>query len=466
MNIVQRMAKISSIYFVGKGLSGIVTFVMLPIYTNKISTSAYGTFDTINTIIAVLVPVVCMEIWSGVLRISYEKDDPCYVKKVCQIGVLIYSLGMLLLGIGIAIAKFFFSFHFACLTFLLGITLGSSLLLCDITRANKKNFDYAISGVLATVTNATVGVLCVFVFKNENTALFFATISGYFFQSIFLVIKNQFWQIFHDFKIEKNVTQKLVKFCWPLIFNTITNYMSTNFNRVWISFVLGSSMTGIFGVANKFVSIVTLIGAVFQYAWLEITYGINNKILEERCKVYSEAIHIFSKAMAGVVICTLPLISVVFPIFVGSDFSEAKDVIPIYYASLWMTLITGFLLNIFMAENYTFAKLILRLIACVINVGLLIVLIYPFDLYGVSMAIVIGSLVEMLLLILFLRKRIQMKFYWGTIGFYIIFYVGSMICFNQTILMNIIWFVISIACTAMYCRRELKRIYLLILKKE
>lgn len=466
MNIVQRMAKISSIYFIGKGLSGIVTFVMLPIYTNKISTSAYGTFDTINTIVAVLVPVVCMEIWSGVLRISYEKDEPQYVKKVCQIGVLIYSCGMILLGIGLVIAKLFFDFNFAFLTFLLSLTLGSSLLLCDITRANKKNFDYAISGVIATVTNATVGILCVFGLKNEDTALFFATISGYFFQSIFLVMRNQFWKIFCDFKIERNITGKLVKFCWPLIFNTITNYMSTNFNRVWISFVLGSSMTGIFGVANKFVSIVTLIGAVFQYAWLEITYGINDKILEDRCKVYSEAIRIFSKAMAGVVICTLPLISIVFPIFVGGNFVAAKDVIPIYYASLWMTLITGFLLNIFMAENYTFAKLILRLIACVINVGLLIVLIYPLNLYGVSMAIVIGSLIEMLLLIFFLRKRIQMKFYWSTGIFYVIFYVGSMVCFKQTILVNIIWFVIATICTLLYCRKELKRISRLILKKE
>lgn len=72
---MKNLFKTSIIYFVGQILSKVMWFILLPLYTHYVSAEDYGYYDLAISLMNVIIPVIFMEIWSGSLRFSLEKDD-------------------------------------------------------------------------------------------------------------------------------------------------------------------------------------------------------------------------------------------------------------------------------------------------------------------------------------------------------------------------------------------------------
>lgn len=54
MNRLKRFLQTALTYFIGNILSKLITFVLIPIYTNKLTPSEYGNYDLVITIITLL----------------------------------------------------------------------------------------------------------------------------------------------------------------------------------------------------------------------------------------------------------------------------------------------------------------------------------------------------------------------------------------------------------------------------
>lgn len=55
--------------------SKILSFILIPIYTNYLTTVKYGTFDLFNTTISLLMPILTINIMSAVLRFSLDENS-------------------------------------------------------------------------------------------------------------------------------------------------------------------------------------------------------------------------------------------------------------------------------------------------------------------------------------------------------------------------------------------------------
>ena len=82
MSIKKRMLKNTIIYFIGSAMTLIVSIVFLPIYTKHILTENYGYYELIKSYTELIVPVVCIEIWAGVLKIGTSNDSKDNLKKL------------------------------------------------------------------------------------------------------------------------------------------------------------------------------------------------------------------------------------------------------------------------------------------------------------------------------------------------------------------------------------------------
>ena len=51
----------------------ILVFFLVPLYTNILTTTEYGTYDLFNTTIGVLIPILTLNIQESVMRFSLEK---------------------------------------------------------------------------------------------------------------------------------------------------------------------------------------------------------------------------------------------------------------------------------------------------------------------------------------------------------------------------------------------------------
>ena len=95
------------LFSIGNFLPKVLTFIMVPLYTNCLSTSDYGIADFINTTISLLLPILTLNIQDAVLRFSLDKN---YKKEeIFSTSIGIILLGTMVLSIGLFVYNFAFS---------------------------------------------------------------------------------------------------------------------------------------------------------------------------------------------------------------------------------------------------------------------------------------------------------------------------------------------------------------------
>ena len=62
----------------------LLSFFLVPLYTNVLSTTEYGTYDMFNTTIGVLLPILTLNIQESVMRFSL--DDKLDENSILSIG--------------------------------------------------------------------------------------------------------------------------------------------------------------------------------------------------------------------------------------------------------------------------------------------------------------------------------------------------------------------------------------------
>ena len=83
----------------------ILSFLMVPLYTNVLSTEAYGTYDIYQTTLFLLVPVLSLNIADGIMRFSL--DEIHNKQDVFMVGVRKYIIACLLCVLIVMINQFF-----------------------------------------------------------------------------------------------------------------------------------------------------------------------------------------------------------------------------------------------------------------------------------------------------------------------------------------------------------------------
>ena len=63
------------LYGVGDLGSKLITFFLVPFYTRYLTTEQYGTMDLINTTQSLLLPIICLQIISGVYRYLVDSTE-------------------------------------------------------------------------------------------------------------------------------------------------------------------------------------------------------------------------------------------------------------------------------------------------------------------------------------------------------------------------------------------------------
>ncbi|MBO7341436.1 MAG: hypothetical protein J6U87_02025, partial [Clostridia bacterium] len=282
MSNAWQMARSSALYFAGRGLSGVVTMLLLPLYTTHIDTAAYGYYETASSVVIVLVPVLCLEVWTGMLKYTLARRAGA-----CPYGEEeIYGAAFLLLACGSAVfvlgCTAVYLFHpFRCFGWVLAS--GISLALCCgegyVARCEQKNATYAASGVLGAIASATAGIVGVYALKMQAQALFAAYVAGNAAQILWLESQNKLFlgRKLSFAGVDRALLFSLVRFCAPLGLNAAVFYLMNNFNKVIINAVLGESAVGIFSVVGKFMAVAATVAVAIEYAWAELTFSLGER---------------------------------------------------------------------------------------------------------------------------------------------------------------------------------------------
>lgn len=252
---------------------------LIPLYTHILSPADYGSFDLILLLASVVNIVITFEISQGVARFYTAEIDAkkkviyastaFWFTLICYTAFLIFSL-LLSQKISSAIT----GQPGMELAFQVGIIYifvnGIFYLIQNQLRWELRSFQYAIISVTMALISAGVSIWLVLILQWGLVGLLVGMLSGSSVAAILgiLWLRNSFGFIFST-----TLLNEMLTYSTPLVFSSISVWVSLYVDRVMINHFLSIEDVGIYGVGFRIASIAGLVMIGIQSALTPLIYA-------------------------------------------------------------------------------------------------------------------------------------------------------------------------------------------------
>lgn len=293
--------------FISNFGSKLLNFFLIPMYTNNLSTEEYGNADIIFTTIPLLIPIFTLSIGEAILRFALdrkEKELENYRQNVFSIGFYICLISIVILGI---LSPFFikinvlrdyyiyFVFYYIVSTFY--------MFLAQYAKGTEKIFAFSLWGIVNTFFTVIFNIYFILFLALGIKGYLLSYILGQLIADIGLWIHLKASKQILKFKfIDKELLKSMIIYAIPLIPNTVCWWISNSSDRYMITWIVGSSANGIYSIATKIPSMISVLFNMFIMAWQisavegfggkesQNFYSIINKNYMSLCFILSSAI--------------------------------------------------------------------------------------------------------------------------------------------------------------------------------
>lgn len=405
MNKIKRFLSTTMVYLIGNVLSKLVVFFLLPLYTSRINPEQYGIYDLVMAFITLLAPIAFFQIWDGMFRIAFDYDDEESKYKVISNAVFVSGIGIILYVILFAVVYAILRFDYAIYILLYGIFLSLNYLYGYICRVFLANKLYAISGLINTIITTVCNVVLIVCFQWDVRSLYLAPIIGMAVQVVIVELRYKVLAHFKKSVVTRDFIKAMLKFSLPLCLVGASYWLLSGFTKVLITGMLGAAENGVFAIANKFATMVTLVITIFQYAWNELAYMMAND--ENRIESYNICIDLLLKFVfiGSAAICVF--IKIVFPYLIHEQYASALAIIPATIIGSMMNAMASFIATLFMTEKKTSTIVYSILISAALNVLLGLFLTKKFALQGATIALGVAFTLLMIMRLIQAKKKIH-----------------------------------------------------------
>ena len=247
----------------------LISFFLVPLYTNILTTTQYGTYDLFNTSIGLLIPIVTLNIQEAVIR--FPMDNKYDRKSVISIGMKYFFIGTGIVSIGLVI-NYICSFseiikHYTVFFLLMYISQSLIGIILGYVRGIDKITILSISSVLSSVVTIGCNILFLLVFKWGLIGYFLANIVGPIFQAFYIIIRANIYKEIKIIKCISSEEQEMVSYSKPMIANSVAWWVNNTSDRYIVIFFCGLAQNGIYSVASKIPSILNIVQLIFSQAW-------------------------------------------------------------------------------------------------------------------------------------------------------------------------------------------------------
>lgn len=247
----------------------LLSFFLVPLYTNILSTTEYGTYDLFNTTIGVLLPILTLNIQEAVMRFSI--DSKYDRKSIVTVATRFFILSNLIVILGLWVNyTFVFSViakQYAIFFFLMFLSQSLSGMITMYVRGIDKIYDLSVSSAIAAVITICLNVSFLAFLHWGLVGYFMANIIGPMVQSLYLIVKAHVLGNIHLERAYQSEKNEMVNYSKPLIVNSIAWWVNNSSDRYIVVIFCGLAENGIYSVASKIPSILNIFQTIFNQAW-------------------------------------------------------------------------------------------------------------------------------------------------------------------------------------------------------
>lgn len=393
--------------------SKILVFLLVPLYTEVLTTTEYGIYDLVVSSVSILLPILTWNILDAVVR--YEMDADCEKKNVIVIGLhYIIVSGIIVLG-GIVFIKFsgiipsLRGLEWYVFAYYVAYILQQFFL--QVARGMEKIKCLGIAGVLNTAVLVGCNIYFLLFVKNGLNGLFLSTIISCLVPTVYIAISVRIWDWLINIKFDKSLKKEMVGYSFPLVFSTISWWINSASDRYVVTWLCGIAQNGILSVAYKIPSIINTLFGMFGQAW---QISAVKEFKSDSSKEFYGNVISYMNTITIVACCFLIAFSKILgKILYAKEFFVAWELAPFLIVSTVFNCASGILGPILSAIKDTGAMAKAAICGASVNVVLNVCLVYIMGPQGATIATVISSAV-----IYFMRKKavdkvIQLKHDYG-----------------------------------------------------
>lgn len=398
------LIKNTIIFTIGNLGSKFITFFLIPLYTNALTTSEYGVVDLISTVGTVAIPLLTLNICESVMRFALDRNTD--KKQITKIGTYILLIGAVIgLGIIPLCASFDKIVNYSIYVYLYVISLAASqLYLCDL-RGKELLIYYSIGNILHTFLIAVFNIIYLVVLDHGIKGYLSAFILSNLITATYAIVIGKSYNSFTSHGINKHLLKDMTKYSVVLIPNSFMWWIMNSLDRIMVSCMVGVSANGIYAVSYKLPTLVSTLTGIFNQAW---SYS---AIREEGAKDEAEYNNSIFRKLTGIVsLIGIGLILFSKPFlrfYVAKEYYGAWKYIPFLTVGfVYLTLAT------FVATSYTvhkdsFGYLFSGMFGAIFNIILNLLLIPSIKVYGAAIATCISYVLVFMFRIIHTRKYIK-----------------------------------------------------------
>lgn len=263
-------------YGVSSALSKFIGVLLLPIYTHYYSSADYGIIDMIQTIISIVTVFGILQLETSLQRFYYEVNER--FRRIMASTLFIFT-SILSLILVVLLQLFASKISILCFdsdAYASSIIVASGIILLTnvsavsfiIIRFMKKPFLFA--GITLLQVIVTTGASLYFLYSDKGIlAVFYGQLLGYL---VLAIIQFLYLRKFYLFTFDITQLKQMLAFALPQFPARLGSIASSYANRFIMLGTLSISAIGIYSVALKCASAVSILQAAFIMSWFPFFY--------------------------------------------------------------------------------------------------------------------------------------------------------------------------------------------------
>ncbi len=431
MNKYKTLATNTILMSVGTFGSKLLVFLMVRFYTGCLTPAEYGTADLITQTANLLIPLVSLGITDGVFRFAADRRGGN--ADVFSVGLRLVTLGSAVLVLVIAMLQRVPQLHdygFLLASFVIASCYHA--LCAQFVRARGNTALFAVQGLVNTALFLGFNVLFLAGFRWGIRGYVLSTTVANCITTLFLIRKEKLWR-YVKWGTAPSLQRQMLHYCIPLIPTAVFWWIMSVSDRYMVNYFLGSGANGIYAVANKIPTILTIISTVFLDAWNLSAIAEADGDRQAHLHFYSRIWDAFAAAVflcAGGIIALSPLL---IRILADEPYYAAWQYIPMLTFSMVAAAFSNFLGSVYVVTKKSTASLWTSLVGALANIGLNLWLIPKIGMQGAAIATCVSCLAVFALRLIHARRLMPFSLSGGKLA------LGVAVLLAQTVFLLFRW---------------------------
>ena len=372
------------IFGLGTFGSKVLVFFLLPLYTAYLTPEMYSTADLISQMSNLLIPLCCLGITDGVFRFAMDADRDR--REVFTTGSAILLGGSLLFGLLSPILFVFDAFDgYVWLIVCYVLAADLHALCAQYLRAQGRTTLFAVQGIINTALVILLNIVFLIPMRMGVLGYVLSVVLADALMTLILFFYARLYRDLRPRFFRRDLMRSLLKYSIPMIPTTVFWWITSVSDRYLVEHICGGTVNGLYSVAYKIPTLLTLLCAVFIEAW-QLSAVKDSTENAEQISFFSNVFCGFQGLMFLACSGLIAFSQIGTDILFADSYAQAWVYIPVLLIATVFSALVTYLGSVYFVAKKSVLSFLTAMIGAVINIALNLILIPEYGGQGAAIA--------------------------------------------------------------------------------